>query len=120
MEIVVYKNLTRGDWSIATVQGNDNRGKVIDHAPSLCLRNVRFVVKESARQRVCRVRQREVHAWVIGERCDPPDATLPQQEITYNPYRCGEFTTRNGAPIAHCEFVHFTVSDGAIAIGSIR
>ena len=118
---IVYKNLTRGDWSIAAPSGRDGtgRGKVTGHAASLTLANVSFIVKESARLRVERTKSREVHAWAIGDIVDTaPPSDLPAREISYNPYRCGAFTYRdNGAPVAAARFVTFRSDQTALAHG---
>jgi hypothetical protein len=119
MSACVYKNLRLGNWSIAAVAGTDNRGKVIGHESAVCLANVRFVVKENARQRVCRVKQREVHAWCVGDIVDMPAADLPSVRISYNPYRCGNFTTADGAAITAAEYVAFGADGSAVAFGKI-
>jgi hypothetical protein len=117
MRAIVYKNLRRGDWSIATPTGREGtgRGKVTDHRASVILANPVFIVQESGRLRVLRVKQREVHAWVCGDIVDALPAGMTAREITYNPYRCGSFTARDGLPIGKCDFVEFTESGVAIA-----
>jgi len=117
MRVIVYKNLRRGDWSIAAASGRNGtgRGQVIDHLTSLILSDVTMIVQESGRQRVLSKRQREVHAWCVGEIVDTVPPGLTARELTYNPYRCGEFTTRDGKAIEHCAYVEFTESQGAIA-----
>jgi len=117
MRVIVYKNLRRGDWSIATVTGRDGtgRGKVLDHASSVMLANVTWHIQESGRLRVVRVGQREVHAWAIGDIVDAIPGGMSTREVTYNPYRCGQFTTRDGAPIARSAYVEFNANKLAIA-----
>jgi hypothetical protein len=109
--VQVYKNLNRGDWSIRA------KGKVIGHASECVLANVTFHVSENGRQRVIRNRCREVHAWAIGELIDGTAPIGERIAVTYRPFEGGSFVRRdNGAPIAGAAFVHFTESDGAIAI----
>lgn len=104
-KVRVHKNLHRGDWSITV------RGRVVAHVASICLADVTFKIRETARLQVIERRCRQVHAWCEGVVC-----ALPQGDrtpITYNPYRCGSFTTRNGKPLAHCEIVHMTTDRGS-------
>jgi uncharacterized protein YjiK len=119
VQVAVYKNLNRGCWSIAEATATGNRGKLIRHAESLVLANAQFIVKESARNRVCRTKSREVHAWIIGEIVE----SVPSGdgiEVTYNPYRAPLFHRRdNGAAVLTAARVHFTESVGAMAYGDI-
>jgi hypothetical protein len=117
MRVIVYKNLRRGDWSIATATGRDGtgRGKVIGHAETVALAAVVFHVSESGRQRVIRAKAREVHAWAIGDIVDSVPPGLATREVTYNPYRCGAFHARDGAPIARADFVEFRADHVAVA-----
>ena len=69
MRVIVYKNLKRGDWSIAAITGRDGtgRGKVIDRLSSVTLANVRFHIQDLGRSAYAGTRTREVHAWAIGD-----------------------------------------------------
>ena len=94
MRVICYRNLNRGDWSVAAINGRSGVGKVIAHMPELTLANVTFVVRES-----------------------PTD--LPSIAVTYNPYRAPTFVRRvTGQPITRSDFVRFTLTDGAIAVGT--
>jgi hypothetical protein len=106
--VCVYKNLNRGCWSIAEATASGNRGKLIRHADSVTLRDVEFVVKESRRLHVVAHHCREVHAWCVGELCEPLPAAAPRREVTYSPYRGGSFTRRDGTPVHHALYVEFT------------
>lgn len=120
--VVVYKNLICGDWSVAEVKGSKGKGRVIAHCREIVLADVTFHVSEASRQTVIRKGERSVHAWVIGTVWLGPSsgwlevhcgAPVP---VTYNPYRCGSFTRRDdGQPVTAAAYVHFTVSDGAVA-----
>jgi len=50
---IVYKNLIRGDWSLATPAGKSGtgRGKVFGHTDSVILMYGKCIVQESARHR---------------------------------------------------------------------
>jgi len=110
---IIYKNLNRGDWSLANPAGKSGlgRGKVFDHKPAVILTSAVFVVQESARVRVVSKRCREVHAWIVGDVVDTLPANHVRQEVTYNPYRCGQFTTRDGSPVTAAACVEFA-ADG--------
>jgi hypothetical protein len=112
--VIVYRNLTRGGWSIAEAIGRTGlrRGKVLEHRSRVVLADVVFRVEESGRQRVIRRGQREVHAWAVGTIVDAVPAGLAGRELTYQPYRSGAFETRQGEPVARCAFVEFAA--GAI------
>lgn len=114
--VIVYKNLRRGDWSIAESKGN-GRGRVIDHRREVTLLDVMFYVSDSGRARVVRNQCREVHAWCIGDIADTAPASHGDRvAVTYNPYRSGSFTRRdNGATVDRADYVEFTASHGAIA-----
>lgn len=61
--------------------------------------------------------RRRVCAWARGTVV----AAVPVgegTEITYNPYRGNQFTTRDGSVIKQCEAVHF--NHAATAIGAVR
>lgn len=117
MRVICYKNLRRGDWSIALPRGRNGlgRGQVIDHKASVILADVTLHVEECGRQRVVRNKCREVHAWAVGELVEAVPVGMATREITYNPYRCGTFTTRDGVPIERCAAVEFTATGKAIA-----
>ena len=62
---------------------------------------------------------RQVGAFAVGDivAAAPSGA---ETEITYNPNRCAwAFTTRDGKPVTHCDFVRFDAT-GAYAIGAVR
>lgn len=111
--VQVYKNLHRGDWSVRV------GGKVVAHTAECFLSNVTFKVRESARQAVLAKHQRSVHAWCEGELM----AWVPVGErraVTYNPYRAHLFTVRaTGDFVVSADWVHFTVSEGAVAVGRL-
>jgi hypothetical protein len=120
MEVAVYKNLHRNQWSIAQLKGRRGYGKVIDHCNAVVLRDCRMVVREGARQAVLRDHCRTVHAFITGTIV----SEIPSGEqtaITYNPYRCGTFTERaTGAAVESAAYVIFTSDEGAYAINPQR
>lgn len=122
MRVIVYKNLKRGDWSLATVTGRNGtgRGTVIDHKAAVTLANVVWYVSEPGRLRVCKNKCREVHAWAIGDIVESVPAGMHAYSVTYNPYRDPTFTTRDGAAVHRVDssaYAEFTATAGVIAYG---
>lgn len=114
--VVVYKNLIRGDWSVAELKGSRGKGKVIAHCREVILADVTMHVSEASRQAVIAKRCRSVHAWCVGTIACSVESVHPAVPVTYNPYRAGTFTRRdNGQPVTAADYVHFTPSDGAVA-----
>jgi hypothetical protein len=120
MRAIVYKNLNRGDWSLATPAGKSGtlRGKVFDHTDSVTIENPVFVVQESGRQRVIAKKCREVHAWIVGDIVNSAPAGIGR-EISFNPYRSGFFHYRDSAePVTAAACIVFSVDGRAIAYES--
>ena len=61
-KVEVYKNLTRGCWSVRDVK----TGKVIDHTNQIYIKDAELVVRPAGRARVLKTRQKNVHAFVRG------------------------------------------------------
>ncbi|MEF8794321.1 hypothetical protein [Thiohalorhabdus sp.] len=66
MRSFVYWNIHKKKWSVKALEG-DWKGKVIAHAPTIRLDNVRFCVQEGGRDRVLKDGQKNVHAGVVGD-----------------------------------------------------
>ena len=82
----VYRNLNNGKMSV------QQNGKVVCYADSVLLKNASFKVSESSRQRVLNTKQRNVHAYAIGELIAfNTAANFDGQDISYNPYYAGFF-----------------------------
>lgn len=107
MRVVVYRNLTRGCWSVAEATRTGGRGRLLSHVQACALADVQFHVREARRLHVVSAGCREVHAWATGILIDPP-LSGPRVEVTYNPYRAPTFTTRDGAPVHAAGCVAFT------------
>lgn len=95
-EAWVYFNLHRATWSVM------ERGRVVDHAPTLYLRDATFRVRPGGRARVLREGRKNVHAFVIGTRC-PVDirddaaalADAGWVRVSYNPFAAGAFVRKD-------------------------
>lgn len=94
-KVRVYRNLNNGLISIK--QGT----LVVAHADNVSLRDVTFIVNEGLRQKVLKVRQKNVHAYVEGylestkkdNKKESSTVLLKKQDmqICYNPYISGCF-----------------------------
>ena len=77
--IKVYWNLRKHLFSIAI------NGKIVEHLDSLYLRNAKFVVSKSGRDRVRKQNRKNVHAYIIGIFSSKPrgdESTL----VKYDPF----------------------------------
>ena len=90
MRVEVYFNLHKYLWSVRQC----STGRVILHTDKVHIRDPKFVVRKSGRERVLREGKKNVHAFVRGEITyfddfDPDylDYTL----VAYNPYKFDTF-----------------------------
>ena len=93
--VKVYRNLTRDCWSICYTDG-----RLYCHADSVDLKNCKFRVQPAGRARVLKEKQKNVHAYVVGQLHDV-NFTLPNRDVFpsgykfsqayYNPYRVETF-----------------------------
>lgn len=96
----VYWNRTLRIWSVR--QG----GLVIARRSSLVLEACRFHAGESARLRVLRTGDRDVHAWIVGTLSDgprPPSAV----RVGYRPSEPGFRRRDTDAIVTHASLVAF-------------
>ena len=114
MRVVVYKNLNRGDWSVAEISGRSGRGRVIAHRQSIVLADVTFHAQPAAQRKVAAGGHRSVHAWCIGTVI--AEAIGPKTEVTYNPHRGAAFHTREGRVVTAAAMVEFAVDGRAYAV----
>ena len=88
MKVEVYWNITKKCWSIRDAKTK----KVVNHLPSLLLKDVTFVVQPAGNARVRREKRKNVHAWAKGTLIDCNIGSWPGwEEVTYNPYRHTSF-----------------------------
>jgi len=86
MKCYVYRNLNKGGYSILV------EGKVVDWREELCLIDVVFRVRQGGRQRVCKEKQKNVHAFAIGTLIEIPClVTKNMSKVSYNPYKNKNF-----------------------------
>ena len=96
-KVMVYYNLHKKTFSVSY----DN--KVIMHADYVKLGDVEFRVRTGGRNKVRAEKQKNVHAFVIGnllEYCEYPCDNIPNPPsnniITYNPYKNETFVYKDG------------------------
>lgn len=106
MKVKIYKNLHNNLYSIMACQGH-NKGRVIGYADRILMRDVRFEVRQSGRERVLAEQRKNVHAYVVGTLINalgyvvrleniPEEMQLPFEhdctaKVLYNPYRFKSF-----------------------------
>jgi hypothetical protein len=114
-EVAVYFDLRSRQWSITSVKGTDNRGKLIGKATSVTLTGCRMVVKESRRRAIAAGGHREVCAWVIGTIAE--DAEPTGDRITFRPHEGETFiVAETGQPVRHADAVTFASDGKAYAV----
>ena len=97
MRVWVYRNLKHGKQS-TPLYSVMHKGKVIARKHRVLLSGVKFIVRESGRQRVLKEKRKNVHAFVVGDLVgkegafgiDENGPDLPCQ-VRYNPYDRGDF-----------------------------
>ena len=142
MRVRVYRNLHRKTWSVqaqvclncgATMGdpscpwGERMAWRVVWHARSVKLSDVKLVVKPAGRARVLRDKRKNVHAWAegrleilnpLGQWWDVPRAGMTM--ATYSPYVSGSFMASNSADYiptpVHYAPVVWVVSDGTLRL----
>ena len=94
--VMVYYNLHK---HIFSVKLND---RVILHADYVKLGNVEFRVRQGGKEKVRSEKQKNVHAFVIGDLldyCEFPCENIPNEPtdkvVTYNPYKYDSFVYKD-------------------------
>ena len=97
----VYRNLARDSYSVMAMEGPD-KGRVVAWAKEVFLDDVKFVVRESGRQRVLNERRKNVHAFVDGKlTSDQPVWDIDETvRVRYNPYVGPHFMDDCHQPLA--------------------
>jgi hypothetical protein len=112
-QVIVYKNLTRGCWSIATPKGARGRGPLQGHTDAVSLVNVTFVVSAASQRAVANGGHRSVHAWAVGEIA--PAAAPQGERVTYRPHTAPDFVLMDGTPVSKAARVDFAADGLAYA-----
>jgi hypothetical protein len=90
--VMVYYNLHKNTFSVTY------KSKVIFHADYVKLTDVEFRVRKGGKEKVRQEKQKNIHAFVIGDLvdyCEFPCENMPQETtdkiVTYNPYKYDSF-----------------------------
>lgn len=109
MKVFVYFNLHKKCWSVKALEG-PRKGRVIQHAAIIALRNVTFKVSEAGRQRVLREKKKNVHAGAVGYTIPLVYSFHPVDGLTkvsYNPYKTGHFVNKEtNEPIHTAQYAY--------------
>lgn len=116
--VMVYYNLHKHTFSVRY------QNKVILHADYVKLGDVEFRVRSGGKERVRSDKEKNVHAFVIGDLidyCNYPCANIPDAPndmiVTYNPYKYDSFVLKsNEEPIFDAEEVDMINSKNKIFI----
>ena len=90
--VEVFWNLHKHLFSVRALAGAE-KGRVLLHAHTVCIKKPQFVVQPGGRARVLREKRKNVHAFVRGTLVGVDEVALgytPEDNwnrITYNPYR---------------------------------
>jgi hypothetical protein len=104
-------------WSVKALEG-PQKGRVVARTGYVELENVRPRVSQKGRDRVLREKRKNVHAGLVGEwvgyGVSVYSVPLPETEITYNPYKSGNFYYRQTpeSDYTGSDFAELLVRDG--------
>ena len=114
LPIKMYKNLHNGMFSL------QQNGKVVAHVNNVILKDVKFKVSKSGRQRVLQEKKKNVHAFVIGYIVDVNTENHKSDiSISYNPYKSDKFYFKhndNEAFLCENEMLYCSSTDGLFVI----
>ena len=86
--------------------------KVTRHVNFLVLKDVKFKVSESGRQRVLREKRKSVHAYVYGEELTEYEIDSPWHDIiSYDPYKYESFVDKYGGRIDSVDYLIMEVNN---------
>ncbi|WP_052712074.1 hypothetical protein [Domibacillus indicus] len=99
--VQVYRNVRKEVFSV--LDGKTRR--LIAHSEALVLANVEFKVSRAGQAQVRREKQKNVHAYVIGDYAGQEGGSLEHYELVYyNPYTTETFVTlENHLPVLKAE-----------------
>jgi len=105
MKVDVYFNFHKKVFSVR------HKGKVVDYTKSIMLEGVKFVVQKAGRKRVLKEGRKNVHAFVRGVIHEPwvdgvTTTEYKSTSVSYNPYRSGNFTDKDGKPVHETYLVY--------------
>lgn len=108
MRVRVYRNLTRGGYSIQDTKN----GLVVARWPEVLLSGCKFVVRQGGRNRMLKERVKNVHAFVLGhlDGVGVEDTYIDEMDglvnrVTYQPYERDYFIDQSGLKVESAEIV---------------
>lgn len=107
LQFKVYRNLHKECYSIQ----NKYSGLVVEHADTVTLLNVNFVVQPAGRQRVLDTKRKNVHAFAVGERLYSNKTGVYDASFTkirYNPYQHDFFFSPDERRVIGCDMLVLT------------
>lgn len=123
--IRIYYNSHKGCFS---VQDKVSR-RIVGHTHDIIVRNAKFIVQPAGRKKARATGQKNVHAYVDGERAgELPFAPKDGVAVFYNPFVCDNFTLKGYGRLRQCslpytyedaeeihkaEYVHLTTKVGS-------
>ena len=121
MRVEVYFNLHQKLFSVRDCK----TGKVFAHSTHVTIRDPKFVVRQSGRNRVLQERKKNVHAFVRGELedlfhhglDDLVEAVVHGIPVTYNPYKYESFVVKDSEqPIDKAKMAVLSKTDQGVTM----
>lgn len=95
MRVRVYRNLTKGGYSVVGMKPGAFYMNVIDRVDSIVLRDVKFVVRAAGAKKAKATGVRNVHAFVDGYRTTSKDVNFKTLfPITYEVFGSNKFVNK--------------------------
>lgn len=110
-DVRLHVNLTTGQFILCHPRSPYRK---ITGVTDAVLSDVTFRISERQRLWVVEHKMRQVHAWAFGRLVSVDTAPVIDglEEITYNPFRSGNFTTRTGEVVEAEKWVAFVNRKG--------
>ena len=104
--VAVYRNLSKGMWSLKGVDG-PHAGRVVAHADSVGVADCQMKINVRAQAKIAAGAHRDVHAYVVGRLTEV--TLLNPVRLTYRPHQQPVFFLADtGTPIWTAAAVLFT------------
>ena len=103
--VKVYRNLRNGKWSVL-----DSKGKLLFYVESIKIKNAKFIVQKAGNKRVKVEKQKNVHAFVVGE-IDSINRNYHIRKYkkgNYCPYKYSFFVDENSNKLERADVVILT------------
>lgn len=98
----VYRNINTGTLSVQEKTPQGWRVKM--HPHKIKIKNAKFKVNQTGRNKVLKTKQKNVHAMIEGELVDTK-GNISGQKIIYDPYKTKHFMKPSGKKVSEAEIV---------------